>query len=75
MYLRLKMHSERIPCSLLQGASIPLVDSCTVTLLDPEPVHMGICDEVSKDRGFALASKTFPGLQEATRWVIDRYGL
>jgi HAD superfamily hydrolase (TIGR01509 family) len=35
----------------------------------------GIVNKASKDHDLSRASRTFPGLQEATRWVIERYGL
>lgn len=38
-------------------------------------VCCGIVNEASKDHDLSLASLTFPGLHEATRWVIEQYGL
>ena len=38
-------------------------------------VCCGIVNEASKDHDLSRASMTFPGLQEATRWVIKQYGL
>jgi HAD superfamily hydrolase (TIGR01509 family) len=38
-------------------------------------VCYGILNQSSKDHDLSRSSRTFPGLQRATRWVIERYGL
>ena len=38
-------------------------------------VCCGILNRASKDHDLSRASLTFTGLQEATRWVIEQYGL
>lgn len=38
-------------------------------------VCYGIVNQASKDHDLTRAARTFPGLYEATRWVIEHYGL